>query len=78
MFNVLIMKCHYMVTMAIGVNTVAKLVVGLMMVMLLVVISMILVIRDMVMVVITMITHAESSKHREENQHNSDPHDVIL
>ena len=50
-----------MVTMAIGVNTVAELVVRLMMVMLLVVIAMVLVIGDVVMIVITMITDGEAS-----------------
>ena len=72
------MKCHYMVTMAIGVNTIAKLVVGLMMVMLLVVISMILVIRDVVMVVIAMITHGESDKRQNKNQHYTGLHIGLL
>ena len=49
-----------MITMAIGVNTIAKLVVGFMMVMLGVVISMIL-------VMVTMITHGETSEHRDKN-----------
>ena len=67
-----------MVTMAIGVNTVAELVVRLMMVMLLVVIAMVLVIGDVVMIVITMITHGEASKHRDEKQHNTGLHDELL
>ena len=62
-----------MVTMAIGVNTVAELVVRLMMVMLLVMIAMVL-----VMVVITMITHGEASKHRDKKQHNTGLHDEFL
>ena len=64
-----------MVTMAIGVNTVAKLVVGLMMIMLLVVISMILMMRGLMMV--TLITQGETSEQRDKNQHSTGLHDGL-
>ena len=60
-----------MITMAIGVNTIAKLVVGFMMVMLGVVISMIL-------MRVTMITQGETSEHRDKNQHSTGLHDGVL
>ena len=59
-----------MVTRAIGVNTIAELVVGFMMVMLGVVISMIL-------MMVTMITQGETSEQRDKNQHSTGLHDGL-
>ena len=64
-----------MVTRAIGVNTIAELVVGFMMVMLSVVISMILMMRGLMMV--TLITQGETSEHRDKNQHSTGLHDGL-
>ena len=59
-----------MVTRAIGVNTIAELVVGFMMVMLGVVISMIL-------MMVTLITQGETSERRDKNQHSTGLHDGL-
>ena len=59
-----------MVTRAIGVNTIAELVVGFMMVMLSVVISMIL-------MMVTLITQGETSERRDKNQHSTGLHDGL-
>ena len=59
-----------MVTRAIGVNTIAELVVGFVMVMLSVVISMIL-------MMVTLITQGETSEHRDKNQHSTGLHDGL-
>ena len=59
-----------MVTRAIGVNTIAELVIGFMMVMLSVVISMIL-------MMVTLITQGETSEQRDKNQHSTGLHDGL-
>ena len=68
------MFMSYLVTMAIGVDTIAKLIVGLMKVMLLVMITMIMMIRVVMMVMVSMITHTESSNYRNKNKHSASLH----